>query len=639
MAKDYSQLVTTILDNIGGPDNIISVAHCITRLRLKLKDPSIAMGNADAISAMPQVIQVMDANGQVHVVVGNIIEDVYDQFIALPGVPSGAGSVDADEEEGNKTLAAIAIDLVSGIFAPSLGVLSAAGIMKGLLALVSFFIPSFANEGAYTVLYTIADGFFYFLPIVLGLNAARKFKMNEFVGLAIGFALVYPTIVAAAGGDVLGTVNLGFLGEFSWTFTFFGIPVIMPASGYPSSVIPVILMVALAARVEKWARGWMPDTIKMFMTPLLVMTVSIVAGYLVIGPVSTVVTNLLGNFFVFLYNLPGVGGGLGGFIVGAFWMVLVIFGFHWALVPLAMANFATLGYDMTLASMYGHSFALGAVIFAMYLKNKDEKFRGIALPAAISAFFFGVTEPAIYGIALPQKKPLIVASICSGITGAFLGFTGTCIYMMGGLGLFALPTYISSDSIDGMVRAAIAAAAAGALGFIFTFMTYNPEAEDGGAAAPKPLGIESQNGGVYAPVAGRIEATESIPDPAFASEVMGKTVAIWPSEGTVYAPVSGTVVSAMPHAFGFAADDGTEVLIHVGVDTVNMNGDGFDVLVEKGAHVTAGQPLLTFDRDKVAKAGYKDIVMCIVTNSDDYPRLAKTADGTVPAGTKVMQTA
>ena len=251
MAKDYTELVTTVLDNIGGPDNIISVAHCITRLRLKLKDPSIAMDNADIIGARPEVIQVMDANGQVHVVVGNIIEDVFDQFCALPGVPSGAGAVADDEDEGNKTLAAMAIDLVSGIFAPSLGVLSAAGIMKGLLALVAFFVPEFSSAGAYTVLYTIADGFFYFLPVVLGLNAARKFNMNEFVGLAIGFSLVYPNIVAAAAGETLGTISLGFLGDFSWSFTFFGIPVIMPASGYPSSVIPVILMVALADGVQE----------------------------------------------------------------------------------------------------------------------------------------------------------------------------------------------------------------------------------------------------------------------------------------------------------------------------------------------------------------------------------------------------
>ncbi len=246
--KDYTQLCQDILENVGGKDNINGVTHCITRLRFKLKDDTKA--NTEVIEKLPGVIKVMSANGQYHVVVGNKVEDVYEQFIKVSGL-GGGGAVAADDaEEGPKTPAAIVIDLISGIFSPILGPFCAAGIMKGILACITQFAPEFANDGAYTVLYTIADGLFYFLPVMLSITAARKFKMSEFTALGIGVALVYPTMVALTGGDVLGSVDLGFFGTFSWYATFLGIPIIMPASGYTSSVIPVLLMADM--KVGTW---------------------------------------------------------------------------------------------------------------------------------------------------------------------------------------------------------------------------------------------------------------------------------------------------------------------------------------------------------------------------------------------------
>ena len=261
---------------------------------------------------------------------------------------------------------------------------------------------------------------FYFLPVVLGFTAAKKFKMSEFNGMAIAFALVYPTMVALTSGEVVGSVELGFAGTFSWYTTFLGLPLIMPASGYTSSVIPILLMVWFGSTLEHWVKKWMPASMKMFFTPLIVVTVTVTLGYLVIGPIATLITNLLGEFFALLFGLPMIGSLLGCTLVGAFWMCLVIFGFHWSLVPIALVNLSTLGHDYILGSVIAHSFSLGAVLFAMYLKNKDEKFRGIALPAMISAFFFGVTEPAIYGVALPDKKAFINASIGSAVGGSSL---------------------------------------------------------------------------------------------------------------------------------------------------------------------------------------------------------------------------
>ena len=477
MAGKYDDLAAQVVELVGGKSNVKSVAHCITRVRFKLKDESKA--NDQAISELPNVIKVMRANGQYQVVVGNIVEDVYDAILKVGGFADG-GSVDADDDDAApKGVADVVIDLISGIFQPMLGTFCAAGIMKGLLALATFLVPSFANDGAYTLLYTIADGMFYFLPVVLGYTAAKKFKMSEFNGMAIAFALVYPTMVALTSGDVIGSVDLGFAGTFSWYATFLGIPIIMPASGYTSSVIPILLMIFFASKLEKWVKTWMPVALRMFFTPLVVVTVTVVLGYLVIGPIATLISNLLGELFAVLFGLPVVGSALGCTVVGAFWMCLVIFGFHWSLLPIALNNLSTLGYDFVLASTIAHSFALGAVIFAMYLKNKDEKFRGIALPAMISAFFFGVTEPAIYGIALPNKKAFINACIGSAVGGLVVGLSGAVIYISGGLGVFNWLSFIDPSGVNGinhMIWAIVASLVGAAVGFALEFATYNPEA-------------------------------------------------------------------------------------------------------------------------------------------------------------------
>lgn len=482
MAAKYDDLARSIVDLVGGAANVNSVAHCITRVRFKLKDEGKA--DTEAIEQLDGVIKVMRANGQYQVVVGNKVEDVYESILSVGGLSAGA---QADGDDGKpQGFAARLIDLISGIFQPMLGAFAAAGIMKGLLALADFvdkqFLGgTFATSGAYTLLYTIADGMFYFLPVVLALTAARKFKLNEFTGLAIGLALLYPTMTALTGGEVLGSVELGFLGTFSWYADFFGIPIIMPASGYASSVIPILLMVWFASVVEHWCKKWMPASVKMFFTPLVTMTATVVLGYLVIGPVATLITNLLSLLFSSLFGLPVIGPVLGCVLVSGLWMVLVIFGFHWSLVPIAFLNLATDGYDFILASMIAHSFALGAVVFAMYLKNKDEGFRGIALPAMISSFFFGITEPAIYGVALPDKKAFIHASIGAAVGGLIIGLSGAVVYMYGGLGVFNWLSFIDpgvlGNGISHMIWAIVASAAGAAVGFGLEFATYKPKAK------------------------------------------------------------------------------------------------------------------------------------------------------------------
>ena len=481
MASKYDGLARIIIQNVGGKSNIISVAHCITRLRFKLKDESKA--NKEVLESTDGVIKVMQAGGQYQVVIGNQVNDVYDAVLEV-GHLAAAGAVD---EEGNaveetsgggkKSPVSLLIDVISGTLQPTLGVMAATGIIKGLLALFDFLGLIPAASGTYQVWYAVADGFFYFMPIVLGYTAAKKFKVNEFIGMAIGIALCYPAMVNSTAGTVLGTVFTGTAFEMSYYLTFFGIPVIMPASGYTSSVVPIILAVAIAAPLEHWLKKVIPDVIKLFVVPFVTLIVVVPLTYLVIGPIASILCSILSLFFNAIYSIPVVGGLIGGVLIGAFWQVLVIFGLHWSLVPLAMINYSLLGYDFILSPYFCVSFAQTFVVLAIVLKTKDEKLKKIAIPAFISGIF-GVTEPAIYGITLPKKTPFIYSCIAGAIGGAFTGLMRTRSYSIGGLGLFGLPSFIDTTGVMGltnMIYILIAILIASVAGFAMTYVLYKDE--------------------------------------------------------------------------------------------------------------------------------------------------------------------
>lgn len=483
MASKYDGLARIIIQNVGGKSNIISVAHCITRLRFKLKDESKA--NKEVLESTDGVIKVMQAGGQYQVVIGNQVNDVYDAVLEV-GHLNAAGAVDEDgnavddggsESGGKKSPVSMLIDVISGTLQPTLGVLAATGIIKGLLALFDFIglIPS--TSGTYQVWYAMADGFFYFLPIILGYTAAKKFKINEFIGMAIGIALCYPNMVNSTAGEVLGTVFSGTAFEMSYYQTFLGIPVIMPASGYTSSVVPIILAVAIAAPIEHWLKKVIPDVIKLFVVPFVTLVIMVPLTYLVIGPVASILCSILSLIFNAIYSIPVVGGIIGGILIGAFWQVLVIFGLHWGLVPLAMINYGLMGYDTFLSPYFCVSFAQTFVVLAIILKTKNEKTKKVAIPAFISGIF-GVTEPAIYGVTLPKKKPFVYSCIAGAIGGAFTGFMNTRSYSIGGLGLFGLPSFIDTTGdmgITNMIYIIIAILIASVVGFALTYTLYKDE--------------------------------------------------------------------------------------------------------------------------------------------------------------------
>lgn len=481
MASKYDGLARIIIQNVGGKQNINSITHCITRLRFQLKDESKA--NTDILNQTDGVIKVIQANGQYQVVIGNAVADVYDAVLEV-GHLHGSGTVDEDGNPiqddapsgGKRSIAAILIDMISGVMAPTITILGASGIIKGVLTLLTFFNILDASSGQYMIWYTVADGFFYFLPVILGYTAAKKFKMNEFTGLALGISLCYPTMVNLTGGEALGTILTGTPFEMSYYTTFFGIPVVFPASGYTASVIPIVLCCFFAAKLEKWLNKHLSDMVKAYITPVCVLIIMSSLTYLVIGPVSGVICSILTLIFEALFNIPLIGATLGCALVGAFWQVLVIFGFHWSLIPLGYINIANLGYDFIMPGTFATPFAQAGALLAVMLRSKDAKLNKIGVPAFISCMF-GITEPTIYGINLPKKKPFVAACVAAGLVGALVGALGAKRYVPGGLGLFGLPGYIDAGStgLYSMWVVFVASIIAFVIAFALTMVIYKKE--------------------------------------------------------------------------------------------------------------------------------------------------------------------
>jgi PTS system beta-glucosides-specific IIC component len=472
--KDLARQVVNL---VGGSSNIQNVSHCMTRLRFKLKDDSKA--DTQAIETLRGVIQVVNANGQYQVIVGiNVIEDVYDEVIKETGA-AGLGEVTEDGtpvKHGN--VASMLIDLISGIIQPILAVLCAAGMIKGVLTIAVFLGWISATDGIYQVLYAAGDGFFYFLPIILGYTSAKKFGSSEFIGMTLGIALTYPTMVNITSGTALGTVLAGTPFAMSYFTTIFSIPVIMPTSGYTSSVIPIILAVWVASKLERYFRTHFSEYIKFFFVPTCTLVIMVPLTYLVIGPIATFITNLLSLLFNSLYNIPVVGGALGGAILTGFWQVLVIFGFHWSVITLMLINISSNGYDVIMAPYMVCSFAQVFAVLAMLLKTKDEKLKELGWPAFITGFFFGITEPCLYGITLPKKKPFVISCLASVPGGLFIGAMGTKMYEFTGGAFCALPGFVDPSGANGatyVLWVLVGIAISSVISFIWTYATYKDE--------------------------------------------------------------------------------------------------------------------------------------------------------------------
>ncbi len=605
----YNQLAQDIVTQVGGKENVRTLTHCVTRLRFQLKDEGLA--NDEVLKNMDGVVTVMKSAGQYQVVIGNHVSQVYDEVLPLLGLEVNKES--DDTEIPKKKLFDALIDTISGIFQPVLGVMSAAGMLKGLNALFVALGWYASTDGFSILMNAIGDSMFLFLPIMLGYTSAKKFNLQPFLGLVIGAALCYPAIQAtnlSSAGEPLYTLFEGTIFASPVYISVFGLPLI--ALDYTSTVMPVILIAYIASKFEKWFNKWIPETLKFFFVPMLTMFFALSLGFLVIGPLATFVSNIVAQGIIGVRNISPL---VAGALTGGFWQVLVIFGVHWGLIPVYMNNIATIGYDNIMSPFFGTTFAQTAVVFAMMLKTKDKKLKALSVPAIISGIF-GITEPAIYGITLPRKKPFIISCIASAISGAFFGLFNLREYIMGGMGIFEFPSFIEPGSSDlanlwvGVIGVLIAMVVA----FVLTLIFWKDEAE-----------VTETEKTVVQPIEGEVLPLEMVEDAAFSQGLMGDGLAINPRKGEVKAPFNGQVTVLFPtkHAIGLTSDSGVELLIHVGMDTVSLGGEHFESFVKVGDKVKTGQKLLAFDMEAIANQGLSLVTPVIITNSAEYASIEK----------------
>lgn len=597
-----------VLTLVGGEGNVNSVVHCATRLRFNLKDESVA--ETEKLKNDPDIIQVVQSGGQYQVVIGSHVSDVYKELLAQ----SSLGDVGSEKSEGSKgNIFNQLIDIISSIFTPFLGAMAGAGVLKGFLTLALTMGWLAADSGAYLVLFAVADGIFTYLPILLAFTAAKKFDTNQFLAVCLAMALVHPSINALAGTEL----------------SFFGIPVILGASGYTSSVIPIILAVFVMQYVERFFKKVIPNALQIIVVPLAIFLVMAPLTFILIGPIGTVAGNLLGGAYNSIYGLSPL---LAGAVMGGLWQVFVMFGMHWGFVPIMMLNLSEAGggIDSMMPMLLPAVMAQGGAALAVFLKSKDVKLKGLSLSAALTSIF-GITEPAVYGVTLPLKKPFIAACIGGAVGGAFVAFSGAKNYVFGLVSVFSLPGFIAPGSNDtsGVVSAAIGTGIAIVLAFILTYVLGFDDPVQADAAETKDAGLENAentaaSGGqkivLASPISGDILPLSEVKDDVFASGAMGKGLAIRPMDGAVYAPIDGEITTIFPtgHAIGITSAEGIELLIHIGMDTVELNGEGFETFVKTGDKIKKGDLLVKFDAALITDKGYSVETPIVVTNTADF---------------------
>ncbi|HEM4671045.1 TPA: PTS glucose transporter subunit IIA [Streptococcus suis] len=634
MAKDYTDLATDIVAHVGGKENISSLKHCVTRLRFGLKDESKA--DTDYLKARDGVVTVVQVGGQYQVVIGNHVPDVYAAVQKVAGI-AGDGALDIDEGDGPKgNLFERFIDLLSGIFQAFLGPLAAAGIIKGIVAIMASRGLTSDNSAIYAILNAAGDGFFQYLPLLVALTSARKFKMNEFTALAIGMALIYPTLPGSlAALKEAGLDNV------------FGIPFVLPTAGsYLSTVIPAILATWVASIIEKNIRKVTPDVVKLFVVPFVTILLAVPLTFLVVGPVANFISDVLSNTFTAIMNFSPI---LYGLILGAAWQVLVMFGMHWAVVPLAIMQVASNGMSSILVPALLPNFTQTGVLLAIMLKTKESKVKTVSMPALVSSIF-GVTEPAIYGVTLPMKTPFFISCAVSGVIGAATMFFNVTGYSVGGMGVFLYPSLVNpaNGDMSGMIAAIILTVVAIVASFAIQMALpvpylYGEPTEKKSVETPQesiPELKEIKQEIIASPLIGKVVKLEDVPDAVFASGAMGKGIAIDPLDGILVSPAKAEVTLVFPtkHAIGLRTENGAELLIHIGMDTVSLAGKGFESFVQVGDQVEAGQKLLEFDLHQIKAADLPVITPIIVTNTADYEDILVTQESQINSGDYLLTT-
>lgn len=628
---DYKTLASTIIDKVGGEKNINALGHCATRLRFNLKDDKKT--NTDQLKNTPGIMGVVSKGGQYQVIIGSDVGSVYRE------ITNQAPSLDEEGQEtgedDRKTVAKV-IDTITGIFTPILPAITAAGMLQAVLSLLVVFNLVSDESQTYQVVQFMADSAFYFLPILLAMSSAQKFKTNAYLAAMIGGILLHPNFIAMVeGAEATGGISV------------FGLP-ISPIT-YSSSVIPIILSVWFMSYVEPIADRISPKAIKFFSKPLITIFVVGIVAMVAIGPLGHQISNVISAG---IQGLENIAPWLVPTVIGAFTPLLVATGTHYGIVPIGINNRLANGFDTVIyPGMLTSNVGQGAAALAVGFKSKDSTIKQLASSAGLTGLF-GITEPALYGVNLRYKTPLYAAMLGGGIGGLYTGITRVRNFAGGAPGLLTLPGYIGDDTLEFFINASIGAAISIIIAFTVSYILFkDPVAADDelakdGDAVLDPNADELGSGSnekteetIYAPLKGEVVDLVAVNDGMFSEEILGQGVAIKPTEGVVKSPVNGkiTAVFDSKHAIGLTTESGMELLIHVGIDTVQLNGEGYDYAVERGQTVSVGDTLLTFDLDFIKGKGFDTITPIVITNSAEYQDVLNLTDLSVDFGDKIIR--
>jgi len=605
MSKKYEELAKSIADKVGGSENVSTLGHCQTRLRLVLKDNKTA--DKEGIKNLDGVANVIESGGQFQIVIGTHVEEVYEEVIKFLS-PSLEQQPDTTDK---RNVVSKLTDFISGVFSPIIPAISGAGMVKAVLALLVLFNVVTRESQTYYVINFMADAVFYFLPVLLAYTAATKLKCSPYLAVALAGILLHP--------------NLGALVAAGEPVTVFGIP--MRLASYGTSVIPILLIVFVQQYIEGFAKRITPNAVKIIFVPLITIFVTGLLGLLLLGPIGAYAGGYLAIGFEAMQNY---GAWISPTLIGALLPLMVMFGVHHSIAPLGVMQLTALGYE----GIFGpgaivSNIAIGVSVLIVSMRTKKKSEKQLASTNGITGLM-GITEPALYSIALPKKYPLIASIIGGGVGGFYAGITSTVRFATGSSGLPAIPLYIGEDIsnvINILIALLITAVVSGALTFFFSLKFEKPEKEEVVETEKKELILEDTV--ILNPIQGKVLPISEVKDEAFASESLGKGFAIEPSEGKVVAPFDGKVITIFPskHAIGLVSNTGVEVLIHVGINTVQLGGKYFEAFVEAGQPVSKGQLLLTFDLDKIKAEGYVTQVPVVVTNTPQYSTIELLKQG------------
>lgn len=615
MSKEYVNLAADILAAVGGKKNVMSLRHCVTRLRFVLKDEKIAKD--DVLKNMDGVATVVKSAGEYMVVIGEHVHSVFEEVCAHLGV-DGTSINEIVIAKKKKSILERVLGVVMGAMGPTLNIMCACGILKGALVILSMLGLSM-DSGVYQLVNAAGDCFFYFMPLLLGYNVARKLEIDPVFGFILAAALCYPNIQG---------VDLNVFGY-------------VVNATYTGSFLPAVFGIAVAAPIYKFFDKRIPKMVKGFVVPLLTLLIAYPLTFLVVGPVA----NLVGvGINAILTAAIAISPILAGLLLGGAWQTMVLFGVHGIPMMFAFMDLMAGNPSTVLPLTFGASWAVCGTVLAVCLRTKDEKLKGVALPAFASTIF-GITEPAVYGVLLPNIKTFVIASIGAGVGGLLCGLFNLIQYSYTGMGIVGILAFMNPNGPTNFLGVALVILVPLIVGFVLTFILFKDKTPEEpvqtAPAAPKekpaPKALNKRVN-LSAPISGEVKALSACSDEAFSSEALGKGCVICPAEGKVVAPCDGEVRNLFStlHAVGLVTADGMEILIHIGMDTVRLDGKHFTAHVAQGDKVTKGQLLISFDKEAIEAEGYKTETPVVITNTDDYLDVVATAEGTVAAGADVL---